>query len=471
MAVGRKLIRIISLVVWAITLASIAPPEFSYALEDIDKITRNDRILVLAPHPDDETIGCAGIIQEALKAGADVHIAYLTNGDHNQFAFIVYKKRLIFRKNEFIRLGEIRRKEAIKAMQLLGVDQENLTFLGYPDFGTFAIFSKYWGAVKPFKSLLTRIGYVPYKTDLSFGAPYKGESILYDLKTVILSYRPNKIFVSHPADVNVDHKALYLFLEVALSDLERRLPRPKVYPYLVHCIGWPLPRHFHPQLGLEPPAKFLDAQINWLRFELGPEQLEQKHQAILCYKSQTETSAFYLLAFARKNELFGSYSPIGVTTGKALAQGKDLSFFGFSRLFTSSGSNSLGDEDSGSLIKSKGKVLYGFEDGSLVIRVEKPRELERTLGSVIYIFGYSTKTPFAQMPKIRIVTRYNRSVVFDGGRISKCPGATADLDKDWLTLKIPLKILGSPDFILTAVNIYKGISQIDATGFRKIEIR
>src|SRR6478735_4929719 len=42
--------------------------------------TGGDRILVLAPHPDDETLGCGGIIPLHLRAGHDVRIAIVTDG-------------------------------------------------------------------------------------------------------------------------------------------------------------------------------------------------------------------------------------------------------------------------------------------------------------------------------------------------------------------------------------------------------
>ncbi|MDD2752711.1 MAG: PIG-L family deacetylase, partial [Candidatus Omnitrophica bacterium] len=58
--------------------------EFGY----LEPFSAYDRVLVLAPHPDDEAIGCAGIIQEALAKNANLHVVYLTNGDHNEFAFI-----------------------------------------------------------------------------------------------------------------------------------------------------------------------------------------------------------------------------------------------------------------------------------------------------------------------------------------------------------------------------------------------
>ena len=442
-------------------------PSPSPVVNNLEPIKKGDRILILAPHPDDEAIGCAGIIQQAVKLGAKIRVVYLTNGDHNQISFIVYEKRLTFRKGEFIHMGEVRRLEAIKAMQLLGVSEKNLVFLGYPDFGTFTIFSQYWQDEKPFRSLLTRISSVPYKENLSYGAPYKGESILNDLKKVLLDYKPSKIFVSHPADANVDHKTLYLFLEIALSDLSKNLPPPKIYPYLIHCVGWPLPRHYHPELSLIPPKQFLDSQINWVKFELTPEQLDKKYQAILCYKSQTESSAFYLLSFARKNELFGDYPEVKVVPPHK--HGEIASFFGFSNMFIDSGIGTIGDIDN--LIEGEGQVSYGLMEDSLLIRIDKTKELSHRFSVMFYLFGYSYNKPFAQMPKMRIVTKYNRFKVFDAKKMIKPEGVTLELKAKELILKVPLKILGEPDFVLASAKTYAGILPVDAVSFRKISIR
>lgn len=414
-------------------------------VKPISSIQKNDRILILAPHPDDEVIGCAGIIQKALKTGAKVRVCYLTNGDHNQIAFIIYKKRISLRQNEFIHMGKVRRKEAVNAMKLLGLDEKNLVFLGYPDFGTFAIFSRFWQSNKPFKDLLTRISSVPYKENLSFGAPYTGESILNDLKNVILDYKPNKIFVSHPADVNVDHKSLYLFLQVALQDLREEIPQVKVYPYLIHCAGWPLPRHYHPELNLNPPKKFLNNQIDWMEFELTAEQLDKKRQAILCYKSQTRTSAFYLLAFCRKNELFSDFASLELNRQAVLENPEAASF------------------------------NYVVVDDCFLIRIKKPEELKKNFKTQAWLFGYSYKKPFAQMPKIRIITEYDKFRIFDKKALIKPEGVSLQLSSGALVLKLPLKVLGDPDFILASLKLHVGIAQQEllpasAPGFRKISI-
>ncbi|TAM38285.1 hypothetical protein EPN54_04435, partial [bacterium] len=334
----------------------------------LEPFKKNERVLILAPHPDDEAIGCAGVIQHALKAGAKVKVIYLTNGDHNELSFIVYEKRITLRQGEFVHMGKVRQKEAVNAMNSLGLSENNLVFLGYPDFGTFAIFSQYWKIGKPFRDRMTRISSVPYKENLSYGAPYQGESILGDLEKQILDYKPDKIFVSHPADVNVDHKTLYLFLQVALSDLEEQIPRPKVYPYLVHCVGWPSPRHYHPELELYPPAEFINARINWSRSDLSFDDLEKKYQAILFYKSQTQSSAFYLFAFARENELFGDY-PVLQLKPQLTWKDKIISYFGASEMFRvpQDPKVSVGMDT----IEDKGRVSFAEADDYFIVRVDK----------------------------------------------------------------------------------------------------
>ncbi len=439
---------------------------------ELESFKKNERILILAPHPDDESIACAGIIQKALNAGAQVRIVYLTNGDHNELAFIVYEKRLTMRQGEFIHMGNLRQKESIKAMKFLGLSEKDLVFLGYPDYGTFEIFCKYWltaSAVtdKPFRDRLTRISSVPYKDSPSYGAKYYGENILSDLTKQILDYQPDKIFVSHPGDVNVDHKALYLFLQVVLSDLEGQINKPEVYPYLVHCVGWPKPRHYHPELKLYPPSKFISSKLNWLTSDLSPEELDKKYRSILFYKTQTQSSAFYLLAFARKNELFSDYPTLELTS-QVISAGQNI--------FYSDASVMLEEEEYPKDLKQiepledKGFVSYAVEDGYFVVRLDKPKKLSGSFGVMLHVFGYSKSTPFARMPKIRIITKGKNCKVFSLKHRVINSGVGVDFGRCTLIIKIPLKLLGQPDYTLTALKAYHGNLPIDGVVFRKIEI-
>ncbi len=452
--------------------AKDAQSDFGY----LEPLSGYDRILVLAPHPDDETIGCAGIIQEAIAKNANIHVVYLTNGDHNELAFIVYEKRIVLSQKEFIHLGGVRKKEAIKAMQLLGLDESELVFLGYPDFGTFTMFKDYWQENIPFQSMLTRINKVPYKDDFSYGLSYKPGNVLADLEKLLLKYKPTKIFVSHPADVNLDHETFYLFLQIALSNLQKDLHRPKIYPYLVHSVGWPLPRYYHPELPLLPPEKLLDLPISWNLFGLTKEQIDKKYQAILCYRSQTESSAFYLLSFARKNELFGDYPEIELkfpqkNPPKQVSVHERLLNVIDGLRASKIQERKVPEKNYCEISQDKGRVIYCLEDDNLLIRVNKPGDVKNLLHGLFYIFGYSYKVPFAEMPKISIATKYDSFRVFDAKKLIHPQGVTLELSKDELVLRVPLKVLGDPDFILLNVKTYTGISPLHITGFRKVVLR
>lgn len=454
--------RIFLIAIWLVAVPCLAYAELA-ALEPFQK---GDRVLILAPHPDDETIGCAGVIQHALKSGAEVRVVYLTNGDHNQVSFIVYEKRLTLRTGEFIHMGEVRRKEAIQAMASLGLGEDKLIFLGYPDFGTFTIFNRFWGQTRPFRSLLTRISAVPYKENFSFGAPYKGESILNDLKKILLEYKPTRVFVSHPADTNADHKSFYLFLQVALNELEGQIPSPKVHPYLIHCVGWPQPRHYHPELSLEPPAKFSDIGIGWTGLALSREELEAKYKAILCYKSQTQSSAFYLLSFARRNELFGDYPDIDLSGKEAKPQ---PSFASFSLFADRDIAEDLG-LPSKTRLQGDGQVGYAVSGDELLVRIEKNKEMNERFGIQAYLFGYKKGVPFEQMPKLRIVTKHDRCKVFDARRMLKEHGVTVETGKEEFIVRVPLALLGDPDFILAMLKAHARVLVFRTSGFRRIRI-
>ncbi|MGO9610231.1 MAG: PIG-L deacetylase family protein, partial [Verrucomicrobiia bacterium] len=62
------------------------------SLPSCPTLTPDDRIIIFAPHPDDESIGCGGIIQQALALKVPVRIVWLTYGDNNEWSFFLYRK-------------------------------------------------------------------------------------------------------------------------------------------------------------------------------------------------------------------------------------------------------------------------------------------------------------------------------------------------------------------------------------------
>jgi N-acetylglucosamine malate deacetylase 1 len=87
------------------------------------------RILVLAPHMDDETLGCGGTIARHVKAGAQVTVVFLTDGRYGGGSYAGMTEIERSRKREEI--IAIRKREARCAGEILGV--QSLMFLDAED--------------------------------------------------------------------------------------------------------------------------------------------------------------------------------------------------------------------------------------------------------------------------------------------------------------------------------------------------
>lgn len=91
-------------------------------------MSAGERVLVVSPHPDDDALGCAGLIMEALAQQAAVRVVYVTDGrashpGHPQLTPAA--------------LAVQRADEARAAMTQLGLSPAQLAFLGVAD-GTLA---------------------------------------------------------------------------------------------------------------------------------------------------------------------------------------------------------------------------------------------------------------------------------------------------------------------------------------------
>lgn len=426
-------------------------------------LSPDDRIMILAPHPDDESLGCGGIIQQAVAMKLPVHIVWLTYGDNNEWSFLLYRKHLVVMPGAVRQMGEIRHQEALAAAKVLGVDSHQLDFLGYPDFGTLTIWYRHWGTNRPpFESMLTKVTKVPYADAYRPGTPYKGEEILHDLESILRRFKPTKVFVSHPSDRNVDHQAMYLFTRVALWDLEGRM-HTEVYPYLVHFAHWPLPRGLQLARPILPPAS-LGTPINWGIVPLSQQQVHVKESALRAHRSQVESSGKYLLSFVRANELFGDFPPVIVPTVPSENQ------LPAGRLQRSPQlQEQLTEEEQASFIGIE-QVHTWRESSNLVVAVRLSKPLGGAVSASIFAFGYRDNWPFEQMPKLRInIGELKRDVI---DQIRKLPENTVQFERHdrELTLRIPLKAMNDPQRILTCVHTYLGEDPLDWAEWRVLEI-
>lgn len=83
-----------------------------------------DKVLIVAPHPDDEVLGCSGLIQRLLSEGKRVDVAILSGGGKSHAGCCSIEEST---------LVESRRNLSRRAAKVLGLPLEHLYFLDYPD--------------------------------------------------------------------------------------------------------------------------------------------------------------------------------------------------------------------------------------------------------------------------------------------------------------------------------------------------
>jgi LmbE family N-acetylglucosaminyl deacetylase len=276
------------------------PPPLS--LED------RHRLLVVAPHCDDETLGSAGLILACRRAGLEIKVVLETNGDGFLFATMGEFRKIYPSHQDFIRMGGVRQQESLCALRLLGVTPEEVSFLGYPDRGTPRLWEEHWSVSCPYPSPYSGYTASPYPLTYNTRSVYAGENLLADLVTILRSYKPDLISLPHPNDLHPDHWGLSVFtrLAVVLCQLADPGYRPKLLAYLVHRHDFPVPKGFHPAEALLPPPVLynLDPAAPWFVLELSPQDLNLKEQAVRSYASQTRLLNALLEGFVRGNELF-----------------------------------------------------------------------------------------------------------------------------------------------------------------------
>lgn len=78
--------------------------------------------VVLAPHPDDESLGCGGLVALKRELGVPVTVVFMTDGAGSHPTFV-----------DAVELADRRRQEALTACTRLGVDADSTHFLDIPD--------------------------------------------------------------------------------------------------------------------------------------------------------------------------------------------------------------------------------------------------------------------------------------------------------------------------------------------------
>ncbi len=219
------------------------------------ELRADDRVLVVAPHPDDESLAAGGLLQHAAAAGAAVRVLYFTDGENNPWAQRAVERRWRIGPADRERFGALRRGEARSALEVLGIPGASAKFLGVPDQGATS-------------ALLDR-----------------GERACIALAGVLDEFRPTLLAAPSRLDLHPDHSAVAVLLRLALSR-EGAPPGPREdLAYLVHHPGRRIPT--------DGPG-----------VSLTPEQVRRKRQAILRHRTQLIWRQGWMLSFAAAMEPF-----------------------------------------------------------------------------------------------------------------------------------------------------------------------
>ena len=119
-------------------------------------ISKETRLMVFSPHPDDESLGAAGLIQRVIKTGGSVKVVFMTNGDGFPEAVEMGDHISNPTARDYREYGEDRMWESLKALTTLGMKGTDVIFLGFPDGGLTALRSKPGEKQKAYTSPTTR---------------------------------------------------------------------------------------------------------------------------------------------------------------------------------------------------------------------------------------------------------------------------------------------------------------------------
>ena len=274
-----------------------------------------DSVLIVSPHPDDESLCCGGLIDTARRRGASVAVVWVTYGDGFRWSAMVAERKLRPRAGTYRDLALRRGAEARAAASILQIDPETLYFLGYPDRGVLALLLDHYYPNTPWRSKFTGANAVVYEDALNTGAAYDGENLEHDFKTVLERVKPTLVLAPSPQDTHPDHRGAGILAWRAMS---ARKELDKIRFWIVHGgRGWPKPRGYRPELSQTIAPRGLG--MRWEQFPLDPQARAAKLQAIRAHSSQTKVMGRVMESQVRADELY-SRTPMSPRSTCALPE-------------------------------------------------------------------------------------------------------------------------------------------------------
>lgn len=155
------------------------------------------RVIVFAPHPDDDILGCGGVAALHRQQGAEVTFVYMTSGDAEKLSGFTGPE-----------LARVREEEAKKGAAKVGVT--DLIFLRQPD-----------------------------------GKLARAQGIVDDVAMLIDQYQPDLIYIPHKDDGHKDHQTTFWIVEKAVKEVPRNVPSSKKPVVLCYEVWTPLQKLTH----------------------------------------------------------------------------------------------------------------------------------------------------------------------------------------------------------------------------------
>lgn len=208
------------------------------------------RLLMVAPHPDDETIATGLLLQQVREAGGEVHILLLTAGDNDPWPQRWLERRLHIGSLDRQRWAQRRSLEMKRAVERLGLPQASLRPLGWPDLGV--------------STLLLR----------------STNDVVAVIAQELDQFAPNLIVLPSLLDRHPDHGAAHVLMRLALAG---HAESPALFTYLVH--------------GKPDSAGFVEIQAT-------PAQMANKREALLAHSSQLALSGGRVRRMADRPERY-----------------------------------------------------------------------------------------------------------------------------------------------------------------------
>ena len=218
------------------------------------ELNRDSRLLLVAPHPDDESLACGILLQHAVEAGAAIGVVYITDGENNPWPQRWLSRRWRLNAADRQRWAKLRRREALAALRLLGVSPEDARFLGWPDQG------------------LDRL--------------FRADSALAQarLRYLIHDWSPSDVIGPDRGDRHPDHRAVGWMLDALFAYGTPAFEDVRRWSYIVH--------------GRDDGFLRDCASVPQT-----PSQAETKRRAIGCHQTQLMLSRRRFLSYAERPEL------------------------------------------------------------------------------------------------------------------------------------------------------------------------